>query len=109
LDNIEIELLNKTPFGSVNKLDFAMKVIAIDDVYKKQISVNISVKNPWEDIDIDNNELNNVTIEEDEELNIDLENMEIEEDENTEVYENLQIKDNLKNQNLITIYNYEEL
>lgn len=109
LDNIEIELLNKTPFGSVNKLDFAMKVIAIDDVYKKQISVNISVKNPWEDIDIDNNELNNATIEEDEELNIDLENMGIEEDENTEVYENLQIKDNLKNQNLITIYNYEEL
>lgn len=109
LDNIEIELLNKTPFGSVNKLDFAMKVIAIDDVYKKQISVNISVKNPWEDIDIDNNELNNLTIEEDEELNIDLENMGIEEDENTEVYENLQIKDNLKNKNLITIYNYEEL
>ena len=75
LENIQIELLNKTPFGSVNNLEFSMKVIAIDDVYKKQISVNITIKNPWEGIGIDNyivKDEENLIIEEFEELNTDL-------------------------------------
>ena len=115
LDNIEIELLNKTPFGSVDNLEFAMKVVAIDDVYKKQISVNISIKNPWEDTSIDNyiveDKYNLIMEEEFGELNIDSDIVDtnITEDESKQLDENIQIKDNLKNQNLINIYNYEEL
>ncbi|MBQ3421104.1 MAG: hypothetical protein IJH34_05455, partial [Romboutsia sp.] len=70
-----IELLNKTPFGSVNNLEFSMKVIAIDDVYKNHISVNITIKNPWDGIAIDNyivKDEEKLIIEEFEELNTDL-------------------------------------
>jgi len=114
LDNIQIELINKTPFGSVNNLEFAMKVIAIDDVYKKQISVNITIKNPWDGITIDNyivKDEEKLIIEELEELNTDLDEVDsnIINNEDKELDENLQIKDDLKNQKLINIYNYEEL
>lgn len=137
LDNTTVELTNKTPFGEVKNFEFEMKVFAKENNYKKQVKVNIRIKNPWneistlqedekiedesiediEDIDteevitkinIENNEFNNIN-----EIDID-ENYEDEEDDtdsiNGDIKTDLEdIKEVFKKYKLITIYNYEEI
>lgn len=129
LDNTTVELTNKTPFGEVKNFEFEMKVFAKENNYKKQVKVNIRIKNPWneistlqedesiEDIDteevitkinIENNEFNNIN-----EIDID-EIYEDEEDEtdsiNGDIKTDLEdIKEVFKKYKLITIYNYEEI
>lgn len=106
-----------------------MKVFAKENNYKKQVKVNIRIKNPWneistlqedesiEDIDteevitkinIENNEFNNIN-----EIDID-EIYEDEEDDtdsiNGDIKTDLEdIKEVFKKYKLITIYNYEEI
>lgn len=84
LSGVEVELINKTPFGESNKFDFQLKTVSSEGVYKKDILVNIEIKNPWLQLNLYEVNLKN-------ELSID------------------DIKENFKNSNLITIYNYEEL
>ena len=129
LDNTTVELTNKTPFGEVKNFEFEMKVFAKENNYKKQVKVNIRIKNPWneistlqedgsiEDIDteevitkinIENNEFNNIN-----EIDID-EIYEDEEDDtdsiNGDIKTDLEdIKEVFKKYKLITIYNYEEI
>ena len=129
LDNTTVELTNKTLFGEVKNFEFEMKVFAKENNYKKQVKVNIRIKNPWneistlqedesiEDIDteevitkinIENNEFNNIN-----EIDID-EIYEDEEDEtdsiNGDIKTDLEdIKEVFKKYKLITIYNYEEI
>ena len=129
LDNTTVELTNKTPFGEVKNFEFEMKVFAKENNYKKQVKVNIRIKNQWneistlqedesiEDIDteevitkinIENNEFNNIN-----EIDID-EIYEDEEDDtdsiNGDIKTDLEdIKEVFKKYKLITIYNYEEI
>ena len=134
LDNTTVELTNKTPFGEVKNFEFEMKVFAKENNYKKQVKVNIRIKNPWNEIstlqedekianesiedieteevitkiNIENNEFNNIN-----EIDID-ENYEDEEDDtdsiNGDIKTDLEdIKEVFKKYKLITIYNYEEI
>lgn len=134
LDNTTVELTNKTPFGEVKNFEFEMKVFAKENNYKKQVKVNIRIKNPWneistlqedesiEDIDteevitkinIENNEFNNINEIDIDEIDID-EIYEDEEDDtdsiNGDIKTDLEdIKEVFKKYKLITIYNYEEI
>ena len=129
LDNTTVELTNKTPFGEVKNFEFEMKVFAKENNYKKQVKVNIRIKNPWNEIstlqedesieyidteevitkiNIENNEFNNIN-----EIDID-EIYEDEEDDtdsiNGDIKTDLEdIKEVFKKYKLITIYNYEEI
>ena len=88
LDEVGVELTNKTPFGEINKLEFDLKTIATRGSYKKDILVKIRIDNPWYKINLTQNE----------EFTLN-ENIETNNDE----------KEHLKRYDLITIYNYEEL
>ena len=139
LDNIIIELTNKTPFGEVKNFEFEMKVSAKENTYKKQIKVNIRIKNPWNEIDIfeDNGKIEDADIEETiikaniensglnniNELDIveNHEDMAIEDteddidnknndSENDSNESNIEdLKEVFKKYKLVTIYNYEEI
>ena len=134
LDNTTVELTNKTPFGEVKNFEFEMKVFAKENNYKKQVKVNIRIKNPWdeistleedekiedtniEDIDteevitkinIENNEFNNINENYQDEI---IEDAEDDTDSiNDDIKTDLEdIKEVFKKYKLITIYNYEEI
>lgn len=125
LDNTIVEITNKNPFGEVKNFEFEMNVFAKENNYKKQVKVNIRIKNPWNEIstlkendivDIkkeitkinkENNEFNNIN-----EIYIDgnYENNE----ESIDTINNMdfnfeEIKESFKKYKLITLYNYEEI
>lgn len=125
LSNTEIELINKTPFGEVNNLEFAMNCVSREDNYKKQIKVKIRVKNPWYECDIKaqgiteeensgfekdvNNQLDNIDELITENISIGANN-----ENNLNIHNEYDLseddfKQKLKNQKLITIYDYEVL
>ena len=129
LNNTTVELSNKTPFGEVKNFEFEMKVTAKENNYKKQIKVNIKIKNPWneistlqeyaksEDTDIEevitetnteNNELDNIN-ETDIIENSEDEIVEDKEDDIDNKNDLEDLKEIFKKYKLITIYNYEEI
>lgn len=104
LESTTVELTNKTPFGEVKNFEFEMKVFAKENNYKKQVKVNIRIKNPWNEI---------ITPQEYEGIEDIDKNNEDEEDTditNGDIKTDLEdIKEVFKKYKLITIYNYEEI
>ncbi|MGL5329223.1 MAG: hypothetical protein ACRDD7_08145 [Peptostreptococcaceae bacterium] len=88
LKNVEIEMVNKTNFGEIEKLKFAIKAISRDDAYKKEVKFNIEILNPWMSIES--------RLEEENDTEEDAVNIE-------------DIKEELKKLKLINMYDYEEL
>ena len=119
LENTIVEITNKNSFGEVENFEFEMKVFAKENNYKKQVKVNIRIKNPWNEISnsqeneiIDKEEaitkINNIN-----EIYIDgnyEDNEEFIDTINSNMNFNLEdIKESFKKYKLITLYNYEEI
>ena len=119
LENTIVEITNKNSFGEVENFEFEMKVFAKENNYKKQVKVNIRIKNPWNEIInaqeneiIDKEEaitkINNIN-----EIYIDgnyEDNEEFIDTINSNMNFNLEdIKESFKKHKLINLYNYEEI
>lgn len=128
LNNLYIELNNKTNPEETNKLEFILLVKSNEGNYKKNVQVNIQIKNPWSEakleeyyLDKDSKENNYVqnkeNLEGNEVLNEDnigeqdgnmINNNDLDKNNNNDLHE-IDLKEDLKKQKLITIYNYGEL
>ncbi|MGL5693349.1 MAG: hypothetical protein ACRCXA_04670 [Peptostreptococcaceae bacterium] len=97
LRNAEIEMVNKTNFGEVKKLEFTIKATSRENAYKKEIKIKVQIKNPWIEVN------KNVEIDKLTEMDL-LESEDVYSDVESE-----SIKDEFKKQKLINIYDYEEL
>lgn len=110
LKNVELEIANKTNFGEVEKLEFVAKATSIENSHKKEIKVKIQIKNPWIEVENIYKEIDvkqSIEYEYFESEEYDLYNENIKEQEDSVDINS--IKDEMKKQKLIIIYDYEEL